>query len=100
MKQSAVRWSLCLLSVIAATTATAQSVDSSLPTRAQVVREWSAGIRSNANKATKDINRDAVKAGLQPAALKLELPKLSDSSESSAPVAMVTRKQVNSPNAD
>jgi len=100
MKQSAVGLSLCLLSVFAATAATAQSVDSTLPTRAQVVREWSAGIRSNADKAATTINRDAIKAGLKPAALKLEMPALSDSSELGEPVVMVTRRQANRPSAD
>jgi hypothetical protein len=99
MNQSAIR-TLCSLLVIAASAAHAESVDSSLPSKAQVVREWSAGIRSNAIRAAKEINREAIKTALTPAALKLEMPMLSDSSELGYPVAMVTRVQAVSPQAD
>lgn len=103
MNQSAVKSfvsAACALLVVAASAAQAQSTDSSLPTKAQVVREWSAGIRSNAVRAAKEINRDAIKSALTPAALKLELPTLSDSSELGFPVAMVTRAPAVSPQAD
>lgn len=104
MYQSAV-CALCSLLMFAASTAQAGVAGSSqenqsLPTRAQVVREWSAGIRSNAVRAAKEINREAVKSALTPAALKLELPMLSDSSELGNPVAMVTRLPAISPQAD
>lgn len=93
------------LLVVAASTAQARSVGSygehlSLPNRAQVVREWSAGIRSNALRAVKEINREAIQSALTPAALKLEMPMLSDSSDFGTPVAMVTRSQAVSPQAD
>lgn len=102
MNQSAIR-TLCSLLVFAASAAQAESVSSAsngLPTKAQVVREWSAGIRSNAIKAAKEINRDAIKSALTPAALTLDLTALSDSSVLGNPVAMVTRQQAVGPQAD
>ena len=99
MNQSA-KFVLCSLFVIAATAVQAQTGESDLPSKGQVVREWSAGIRSNAVKASKEINRSAIQSALTPAALKLELPMLSDSSMLGNPVAMVTRQQATGPRAD
>lgn len=103
MNQSA-KFVLCSLFVIAASAVKAESgvfsEDSNLPSKAQVVREWSAGIRSNAVKAAKEINRSAIQSALTPAALKLEMPTLSDSSVLGNPVAMVTRQQATGPRAD
>lgn len=105
MNQSAICTVFVSLLMFAASAAQAHSfgpaVDNhSLPTRAQVVREWSAGIRSNAVQAAKEINRDAIKSALTPAALTLDLATLSDSSVFGTPVAMVTRQQAVGPQAD
>ena len=99
MNQSA-KFVLCSLLVVAASAVQAQTGESDLPSKAQVVREWSAGIRSNAVKAAKEINRNAIQSALTPAALKLEMPTLSDSSVLGNPVAMVTRQQAVGPRAD
>ncbi|NQD38490.1 hypothetical protein HPT27_15820 [Permianibacter sp. IMCC34836] len=100
MNQSA-KIALCSLLMVAASAANAQSVDANLPNKAQVVREWSAGIRSNAIRAAKEINRDAINAALNPAALKQQMSlMLSDSSIDDTSVAMVTRMPVVSPQAD
>ena len=100
MNQSAIRTLCSLLVIVAASAAQAHSLESVLPSKAQVVREWAAGIRSNAIRATKEIQREAIQSALTPAALKLELPMLSDSSDFGNPVAMVTRLQAISPQAD